>query len=309
MAGEAKGGILSRIGEWRRVIGHVRRDMQRIHGRAPALLRPRGFADKIQWRKLFDDDPRLGIFCDKLATRRYVTERAGPGHVVPVLWSGERPEEIPFDRLEPPYVLKSSHASGHLAIIRAGETPDLDALRETARGWLCYCHGRAMVEPGYLDVPRRLIAEPLIAAPGGAEVVEYRLFAFDGRLRLIQCTIARGPERRWSVAYFDGAFRPVPFRMAATAPTPMAPPPPDRAAAMCRLAALLATGVSHLRVDIYDAADGPMVNELTPYCWSGLQPFRSPEEDLWLGETWRISRPALTALRRVAFGRWGVRAS
>ncbi len=309
MADASVGGIVPRLREWRRVVAHVRRDTKVALGRSPVLLRPRRFSDKMQWRKLFDDDARLGIFCDKLATRFYVTERAGAGHVVPVLWSGERPDDIPFHRLDPPYVLKSSHASGHLAIVRAGEAPDADRLREKARGWLAYCHGLAMVEPGYVHVPRRLLVEPLVAAPDGGPVWEYRFLCFDGRPFLIQCSVAREPDRKWTSAYFDAGFRPIPFRMVTSTIGDLPPPPPARAAAMLRLAARLAEGVSHLRVDMYAAPGGPLVNELTPYCWSGLEPFESDDDDLWLGAAWRIRRPALTALRRIAFGRWGLTAA
>ncbi|HLB99101.1 MAG TPA: hypothetical protein VJK90_15615, partial [Acetobacteraceae bacterium] len=42
-----------RLGQWALVIRRVWVDYRHVYGRAPALLRPRRFSEKMQWRKLF----------------------------------------------------------------------------------------------------------------------------------------------------------------------------------------------------------------------------------------------------------------
>src|SRR5580658_10426414 len=49
--------LRSRLGQWALAIRRVRADYRRVTGRAPALLRPRRFTEKMQWRKLFELDP------------------------------------------------------------------------------------------------------------------------------------------------------------------------------------------------------------------------------------------------------------
>jgi hypothetical protein len=87
------------------------------HGFYPSLMFPIRFTEKMQWRKRFDLNPAYSILCDKLAVRDFVRERVGQELLIPLLWFGDDPSAIPFDTLEPPYILKSSHASGHTIIV------------------------------------------------------------------------------------------------------------------------------------------------------------------------------------------------
>src|SRR3984893_13376641 len=101
-----------RFSEWHHAIARVRSDFRHYHGASPHLLRPQTFSEKVQWRKLFDLNPQFGVFSDKLRVRDFIRERAGPGVLPPLLWAGDDPDAVPLETLMPPYVLKSTHASG-----------------------------------------------------------------------------------------------------------------------------------------------------------------------------------------------------
>jgi hypothetical protein len=292
-----------RLAAWHAVLAQVRAMYLARHGRKPVLFRPRRFTEKMQWRKLFERDARLPIFCDKLATRDFVAARLGQAALVPLLWSGADPAAIPFERLEPPYVLKPSHASGRIAMVKAGAAPDVAALRALAAEWLAYCHAGPMAEPGYRHVPRRLMAERALCNAAGGPPVEHRLFTFDGRVRMIQTTISQGPDSGWARAFYDRDWQVLPMHIE-HAPEPLPRPPPDRQARMVAMAETLASGTDHLRVDLYDVPEGVLVGELTAYSWSGLAPFHDDRYDLWLGAQWRLRWPGPRALRALGFGQW-----
>ena len=114
----------------------MRADYRALNGRAPALLRPRRFSEKMQWRKLFEFDPIFAVLSDKPASRDFVTARIDPGRQAELLWTGSDSDAIPFDRLVPPYVLKSRHATGHIIIVRDPAALYVAAARAAARGWL-----------------------------------------------------------------------------------------------------------------------------------------------------------------------------
>jgi hypothetical protein len=101
-----------RLGRWFVLLRRIAWAYRHDHGRLPRLFRPRRYTEKMQWRKAFDLDPRYAILCDKLASRDFVAARLGSGFSAPLLWQGADPARIPFDDLTPPYVVKSSHASG-----------------------------------------------------------------------------------------------------------------------------------------------------------------------------------------------------
>jgi hypothetical protein len=295
-----------RLGQWALVIRRVRADYRHLHGRAPALLRPRRFTEKMQWRKLFELDPSFAILSDKLAARDFVAARIGPGRQADLLWAGNDPDAIPFDRLIPPYVLKSTHASGQVVIVRNNAALDVNAARAAARGWLAYCHGTSMNEPAYTHLPRRLIIERLLLRPDGTAPLEHRVSVFDGRVAFIRTTTsgADGRPRFGDVHSRDWTRLPITWESPAH---PVPPPRPTRLAEMIELAERLGAGLSHCRVDIYDCGDRLVVGEITLYSQSGLVVYPDPAHDFAMGEKWIIRRPMLRAFWAVAAKRWEIR--
>ena len=148
----------ARIYQWRVAIHRVRAAYAHAHnGRKPRLLRPRRFTEKMQWRKLFDLNPIYAVISDKLAVRDFIATRVGTDVLVPLLWVGNDPSAVPFDAFDPPYVIKSTHASGRVLIVRQRQDADVDAAVATFRDWLGTCYGTTKDEPGYVPVPRRLM--------------------------------------------------------------------------------------------------------------------------------------------------------
>jgi hypothetical protein len=295
-----------RLGQWALVIRRVWVDYRRVYGRAPALLRPRRFTEKMQWRKLFELDPTFAILSDKVAVRDFVAARIGPGRQAEMLWVGNEADAIPFDRLAAPYVLKSTHASGQVVIVRDLAALDAAAARAAARGWLAYCHGTSMNEPAYVHLPRRLVVERLLLRPDGTAPLEHRVSVFDGRVAFIRTTTS-GPNGRpcfGDVHSRDWTWLPITWESPAH---PVPPSRPTRLAEMIELAERLGAGISHCRVDIYDCGDRLMVGEITLYSQSGLVFYPDPAHDFALGAPWIIRRPMLRAFRAIAFGRWEIR--
>src|SRR5690242_5620315 len=146
--------VSDRLGDWLIAIVRVRHKYYEGHNRYPRLLWPKTFTEKVQWRKLFDLNPMYAIFCDKIAVRDFIAARVGPGVLIPTLWVGDDPDQIPFDELRPPYIIKSTHASGDY--IRVADSTALDRadVRTKCRAWLKQPYGYDLGgEPGYDFVP------------------------------------------------------------------------------------------------------------------------------------------------------------
>jgi hypothetical protein len=298
--------LRSRLGRWVLVIHRVRVNYRLVTGRAPALLRPRRFTEKMQWRKLFELDPRFAVLSDKLAARDFVAARIGPGHQADLLWVGDDPDAIPFDRLVPPYVLKSTHAAGQTIFVRDAAALDDAAARTAARGWLEYCHGTAMNEPAYVHVPRRLIVERLLQCPDGTPPLERKVYVFDGRVIFIRTNTfdANGLPRFGDVHDRDWTRLPIAWWSPVH---PVPPPRPTRLADIISISEHVGAGLSHCRVDIYDRGDTLTVGEVTLYSQSGLVVYSDPAFDFVLGAHWIIRWPMLRALWTVAVRRWEIR--
>jgi hypothetical protein len=288
---------MRRLKLWRREIRRLRATYADMHGQMPNLFRPRGFTEKMQWRKLFDRNPAFNLFCDKLATRDFVAGRIGAEYVVPLLWTGTA-EEIPFERLTPPYFLKSTHASAQVASVTAAG-PDPQALRAQASAWLQTCYFEQSGEPGYKGVPRRLMAERTLFAGDGQPPEERRLFAFDGRVRVINTVFVEDGKLR-NGAFHTPDWRRLDWYFTRWVARDFAPP--QRLAEMIRIAEVLGAGIDHIRVDIFDCGNKFFVGELTPYSWGGFAHFRPEGADLAFGKYWNLKWPRLRAIAEILFG-------
>jgi hypothetical protein len=246
------------------------------------LVRPRRYSEKMQWRKLFDRNPLFPVFCDKLAVRGFIAARGGAAFLVPLRWAGELAD---LPDLAPPFVLKSSHGSGQVLLVRDRAIGRAELLAQVAP-WLAQPYGAEMHEWGYAAVPRRLIAEEMITNAAGAPPLERRLFVFGGKVEVVNTVFVE-----------DGAVRNGAFHTAGwerlhwylSRRLDRAFDPPARLGDMVALAETLGAGLDHVRVDFYDCGASFYVGELTVYSWSGLTVFHPDAADFWLGERWRLA--------------------
>ncbi len=297
----------SRLRVWSMLIEQVKGDYVRAHGRMPAIFRPSRFTEKMQWRKLFDLDQRLHIVSDKLAARDFIASVIGPDYLIPLLWCGTDPQSIPLERLAPPYVLKSNHAAGQTWVVHDSGAIDPPAMREAASRWLTRCHGTALCEPGYVNIPRRLMVEAMLFGPHQEPPIEYKLFVFGGQVHVILSLVVAPDRISRQAAFYAPDWTHLGWRMINVPSQSTLLPPPQRLPEMINIAQRLAHGFSHLRVDLYDTADGIRVGELTPYTWSGHEPYQPASVDFAMGQAWPIRLPMLRALWTILTRRHPVR--
>lgn len=285
----------SKLSEWRAAARRIREHYQRQHGRSPNMLRPVRYTEKIQWRKLFDLDPRYAVLCDKLAARAFIASRIGDENLIPVQWHGDDADQIPFDDLRPPYVLKSTHGWNNVIIVGEDEAVDRDAVRETARGWLAHCHGKASDEPAYVPIPRRLIIEDQVFGPGRIRPLERRFLVFHGKVAVIATTFFDGENLRQG-AFHTPSWEWLPWHFTRLLPEETFHEPPRRLAEMLSAASRLGAGFDHVRVDTYDCGDKFWVGEITLYPWSGMSVLNPDEADYELGAAWTLRHPLARAV-------------
>jgi teichuronopeptide biosynthesis TupA-like protein len=285
----------ARIHEWMSAIRRVRDTYIRKHnGRSPRLLRPRRFTEKIQWRKLFDLNPVYGVLSDKLAVRDFIAERVGGDVLTQLLWVGDDPDAVPFDTLDPPYVIKSTHASEQIMFVRQRVDVNASTAIPTLKAWLAEDYATRVDEPGYMAVPRRLIVERMVLGADGNPPMERKLYLFDGRVRFVQ-SLYRDETGLRHGAFHNPDWRPLDWYLKTPNQHELAPRP-KRYADMVAIAECLGKGFDHLRVDFYDAHDSMWVGELTAYSWSGWSPFTPDEADILVGSFWSLPRPTWRAL-------------
>lgn len=241
------------------------------HGRWPRLADPRRFTEWVQWRKLNDRQPRLAWLTDKLHGKALAERRLGPAGVVPTLWSGRvlpaRPPG-PF-----PFIVKANHGCGQYLVVR--NAVDYARARILAARWVARTYGAMLDEWHYRQARRLVLVEPLISA--GERPIDYKVYVFNGRARIIQVHVGRGRAHRWT--QFDRDWTPL-------SSDPVSVAAPARLAGLLRSAERMAGGETFVRVDFYLAGDRWLFGEFCLFPGSGLDRFRPAALDELLGTYW-----------------------
>ena len=248
-------------------------------GRWPDLEHPTGFNEKILFKMLRDRRPMLTLFSDKLRLRDYVRQIA-PSLFIPTLyWWSDRAETLPFDALPSAFVLKANHGSGWNCIVEdKGEVRRSDLVRLGKR-WLKSDFTIVGREWAYRDVRRALYAEQLLRGRDEATPPDYKLFAFAGKVRLIQ--VDRGRFTRHTQVLYDERWNLIEGTVAAMPGEPIERP--TSLPLMIEAAEALSAGVDFVRADLYDIEGKVYFGELTTSPNKGLSPFRPPSLDKLLG--------------------------
>jgi TupA-like ATPgrasp len=258
-----------------------------LHGYWPDFRNPRSFSEKVWHRGMFDRDPRLTMLSDKLLSRDYIAARVGPEHLVPVLWSGEDPDAIPFDELPAKFVLKTNHGCGYNVMVGDKSAIDRAAVRAQLAGYMRqnYCNDIGVgLEWAYKNIRPRIMVETLLESPGGSPP-DYKLYCYSGRVEFMQVHAGRHSATHVQ-DYHDRDLNLVPGGLGRM-PNSGVATRPAKFAEMVRIAEALAGDFSFIRVDLYELDGRIYAGELTCYPGGGIARVFPRELDLLLGEKWR----------------------
>lgn len=251
-------------------------------GRILNLDNPVTYNEKIQWMKLYDNDPRKTMLADKVRVRNWVEDRIGAEHLLPLIAVYKRAVDIDFDELPDRFVLKANHGSGWNAIVKNKSEENLEALRWKADGWLrtnfAFVNGYEM---HYCDIPRMLLVEDYVCNEDG-DLPDYKFWCFSGKVHYIQYLAGRQTELK--MAFFDRKWNKLPFvydhpRYEGDIQKP------SNLDEMISIAEELSKGFAHVRVDLYRLDDGSIkFGELTFSSASGVCRWDPPEIDEVMGK-------------------------
>ncbi len=140
------------------------------------LMNPKTFNEKIQWLKLFDRKNEYTTMVDKYEAKRYVSKLIGEQYIIPTLGVWDKFNDIDFGSLPKQFVLKCTHDSGGLVIVKDKDNLDMDFAKnkiESALKKNFYKFGR---EWPYKNVVPRIIAEQYMEDNRLSELRDYKFF-------------------------------------------------------------------------------------------------------------------------------------
>lgn len=260
------------------------------HGYWPRFQRPRSLSEKVWHRMLFDRNPLWTLMLDKWAVRDFVRERAGESVLVPVLWHGTRPEELPFDDLPSRFVIKANHGCGYNLLVPDKSRLNREEAVATLKRWLVQDYGSDVyvgVQWGYRHIPPSILVEAFLGE-SDQPPADFKMYCFDGRVEYVEVHMDRFTGHNTRV--FSRAFEPLDFQMGPIEEMrPMSLP--SNTEELVRVAEALARGFDFMRVDLYSSGDRVYFGEMTCYHGGGCVRFAKRADDFKVGAHWKLSSP------------------
>lgn len=243
---------------------------------------PKSFNEKLQWLKLNDRNPMYFNLVDKCEVKKYVAELIGDEHVIPTYGVWDKFEDIPFDDLPNQFVLKCTHDSGSLVVVKDKIHFDKKEAKkriEKHKKNNYYLWGR---EWPYKNVKPRIIAEKYMEDSATSELRDYKFFCFNGTAKCFKVDFDRFTDHHANYFTPDGKL--MMLGEAAYPPDPNKEIKlPESIPLMKELAEKLSKDIPFLRCDFYDVNGQVYFGELTFYPASGFGKFIYEGNDELLG--------------------------
>lgn len=169
------------------------------------LRNPRYFGEKIQWLKLHGGLEKLGDFVDKYEVRKYVAEKIGSEHLIPVIGVYDTADEINFDALPDEFVLKCTNGSQSVLVCTDKEKLDIGYAKKEMQKWLKDDFSRMKKEPQYKYVKNRILIEKYMEDDSG-ELRDYKFYCFNGKPLWYAVFSGRFSDKRVDTYTIEGKF-------------------------------------------------------------------------------------------------------
>ena len=250
--------------------------------RFPNLRHPKTYNEKLQWLKLNNRHEEYTKLVDKYEVKPYIASLIGEEHIIPTLGVWDRFEDINFDTLPKQFVLKTTHDSGGVAVIKDKNNMDMKAVRKKLNKSLKRDFYLLHREYPYKNVKPRIIAEQFMVDESGTELKDYKFFCFDGKVKFLFVATDRAFDVRFD--FFDSEFNHLPFKQGHTWAAKKIQKP-ENFESMKHIAEILSKGMPHVRVDLYNINGQIYFGEMTFFHFAGKVPFEPAEWDEKIG-TW-----------------------
>lgn len=269
---------------------YVKLQYRYITHRKLNLKKPEKYTEKLQYLRLYvyPNDPLVIKCASRDGAREYLKECSLENILIPIQGIYQSFDEIDFDKLHLPYVIKCTHASSFNAIILKQEDLNIEFLRDKFQKYLKTDYGKKTVEPHYSKIKPQIIIENYLGEINTLPI-EYKIHCFNGVPKSLYVVSNRNIDIRYDNFYIDfKPFNESQFNGWKASDTP--PKKPANFDEMVKIAAILAKPFPFVRVDLYNIDGKVYFSELTFTPAKGTLIFDDEKADFIMGEWLDISK-------------------
>jgi hypothetical protein len=225
--------------------------------------------------------PNHTIYSDKIKVRQYLKNLFGIDYSVPLINVYDKVDEINFNELPNKYILKCNHGSSMNIIVRDNLKINQNEIKNQLNNWLKTDYGLIGREYQYKNIERKVLIEKLLYYDENNTLIDYKLFMFNGKLKLIQLMLKEnGVEKK---NFYDENWNLLDLQ---TTNTPISSDVKKSIHfnKMLMIAENVAQNFYHIRVDFYAIRDEFYFSELTFHDSGGFNGFNKLSWDLKFGK-------------------------
>lgn len=235
--------------------------------RWPHFKNPRDLRDLFLGQALCatkEEQARFALLADKFAVREFVKERVGEKYLTKLYGSWTRAEDVDFDTLPIPCVLKTNNACETNIILQSRKDVDSESMRRRLKAWLNYSYGQLTGQPHYSKIKPVIFAEEYLEQEAGSTELpyDYKFFCFDGKPEFILFYSGRRLNDHFTKnQVYTTSWEPIPGVL--NTPPAEELPRPSNLDEMLRVASELSKGIKAVRVDLYSINGRVVFGEMT----------------------------------------------
>lgn len=252
----------------------------------PHLKNPKNLNEKILWLALNTDTSEWSRLADKYAVRDYVKECGLEDILVRLYGVYDKAEEIDFGVLPVSFVLKTTHGSADVIVVKDKTKINVEEARLKMQNKLDEHLITSGAELHYLRIPRKIVAEEFLINDEKSEqvsktLIDYKIWCFNGKAHFIWVCMNRFVKNKdgAEVLLYDRDWKPCPNYCAITPDFSLADPipKPDGFEHMLEVAEKLSEPFPVVRCDLYNLAGKIYFGEMTFTSYGGIMDFYSEE--------------------------------
>lgn len=246
--------------------------------------KPETYNEKLNWLKLNDRQDIYTKLVDKYDVKTEISKLIGEEYMIPTLGIWDTFDEIDFDNLPDNFVLKCTHDSEGVFIVKDKNKLDKKELKKKVNKAMKYNFYYIGREWPYKNIKPRIIAEKYMEDHVDKELRDYKFFCFDGIAKFMFIATDRGiGETKFD--YYDLEFNHLDI-VQHYPNSDKEIKKPINFEKMIQFSEKITQyfKIKHARIDFYEVDGKLYFGEITFYHFSGLQPFKPNEWDKKIGD-------------------------
>lgn len=232
-------------------------------GKQPDIEDPQTYNEKLQWLKLYDQDSRQIVMCDKKSVKDYVKDIVGKKYV------------IPNTELYPA-VWKTNHGNGGIRFVNslADEIIAYKKLNKKMKKPFATWNG----EWAYRFINPCIVKEMILV-----DNTDYKFHCVNGEIRFMQLIWDRGGKNT-KECIFDSSGNVLDRHLYPNMQSVKRELPCSKSnyAELCAIAKELSRGWKYVRIDLYWSNNQPWFGEYT--FWPGAGVYPENKDSLYFGD-------------------------